>query len=70
MAEGDKPPRFCPVMSLRSSFSKEAMVPCIAEKCAFWDDLYGKCGQISQAERLADALSMLKDEIHTMAIRS
>lgn len=65
-----KNPGFCPIMSVRSSFSKEAMVPCITDKCAFWDTLYDKCGQISQAERISDALNWIKDELHTISIRS
>lgn len=59
----------CPVMSFRSSFSKEAAVPCVTDRCAFWDDLYGKCGQISQAERHADALRMIHDKLHDLMIK-
>jgi hypothetical protein len=59
----------CPVMSFRSSFSKEAAVPCVTDRCAFWDDLYGKCGQISQAERTADALRMIQDKLHDLMVK-
>lgn len=59
----------CPVMSFRSSFSKEAAVPCVTDRCAFWDDLYGKCGQISQAERHTDALRMIHDKLHDLMIK-
>ncbi len=59
----------CPVMSFRSSFSKDAAVPCVMDRCAFWDDLYGKCGEISQAERTADALRMIQDKLHDLMIK-
>lgn len=59
----------CPIMSFRASFSKEAAVPCVMERCAFWDDLYGKCGQISQAERTADAMQRIHDKLHDMMIK-
>lgn len=59
----------CPVMSFRSSFSKEAAVPCVAAKCAYWDDLYEKCGQVAQAERVSDALDRLYDKIHDIGTR-
>jgi hypothetical protein len=59
----------CPVMSFRSSFSKDAAVPCVSEKCAFWDDLYGKCGQIAQAERMADSMQRIQDKLHDMMIK-
>lgn len=59
----------CPVMSFRSSFSKDAAVPCVTDRCAFWDDLYGKCGQISQAERTADALQRIQDKLHDLMIK-
>jgi hypothetical protein len=59
----------CPIMSFRASFSKEAAVPCVMDKCAFWDDLYGKCGQIAQAERLADSLHRIQDKLHDMLIK-
>lgn len=65
----DKKGGICPVMSFRSSFSKEAAVPCVAEKCAFWDDLYQKCGQVSQAERTADALQRVHDKLHDLMIK-
>jgi hypothetical protein len=59
----------CPVMSFRASFSKDAAVPCVTDKCAFWDDLYGKCGQISQAERLGDSLQRIQEKLHDMMIK-
>lgn len=59
----------CPVMSFRSSFSKEAAVPCVTERCAFWDDLYLKCGQVAQAERTADALRQIQDKLHDLMVK-
>lgn len=59
----------CPIMSFRASFSKDAAVPCVTDKCAFWDDLYGKCGQISQAERTADAMQRIHEKLHDMMIK-
>ena len=59
----------CPVMSFRESFVKENAVPCVMDKCAFWDDLYGKCGQVSQAERMSDALQRIQEKLHDMMIK-
>lgn len=59
----------CPVMSFRSSFSKDAAVPCVMDRCAFWDDLYGKCGEISQAERTADALERIQSKLHDLMVK-
>ncbi|PIQ24760.1 hypothetical protein COW36_23605 [bacterium (Candidatus Blackallbacteria) CG17_big_fil_post_rev_8_21_14_2_50_48_46] len=59
----------CPIMSFRASFSKDAAVPCVGDKCAFWDDLYGKCGQIAQAERLSDSLQRVHEKLHDMMIK-
>lgn len=59
----------CPIMSFRSSFSKETAVPCMFEKCAFWDDLYEKCGQVAQAERIGDSLQMIHDKLHDLMIK-
>lgn len=69
MVDEKKNPGICPVMSFRSSFSKDAAVPCVTNRCAFWDDLYGKCGQISQAERTADSLQRVYDKLHDMMIK-
>ncbi len=59
----------CPIMSFRTSFSKDAAVPCVTDKCAFWDDLYGKCGQISQAERMTDSMQRIHEKLHDMMIK-
>ncbi|MBT9544542.1 MAG: hypothetical protein IV090_04075 [Candidatus Sericytochromatia bacterium] len=68
MAE-QKKSGLCPIMSFRASFSKDAAVPCVTDKCAFWDDLYGKCGQISQAERMADSMQRIHEKLHDMMIK-
>lgn len=59
----------CPVMSFRTAFTKEAAVVCVTDRCAFWDDLYGKCGQISQAERMADSMQRIQEKLHDMMIK-
>ena len=66
----DKKSGICPIMSFRTSFSKEAAVPCVQDKCAFWDMTYDKCGQVSQAERITDAIEYLRNELHSLVIKS
>lgn len=59
----------CPIMSLRSSASKEAIVNCIESKCAFWDSIYNKCSQVSSSERLSEALEQLQMALNDMKAR-
>lgn len=51
----------CPILTTGNS-----AVPCIHDKCAFWEDLYQKCGYICDGDKVADALNQVISTLNDM----
>ncbi len=51
----------CPILTTGNN-----AVPCIQDKCAFWEDLYQKCGYICDGDKIADALGQVLSTLNDM----
>jgi hypothetical protein len=51
----------CPILTNGNN-----AVPCIQEKCAFWEEMYQKCGYICTGEKVADALERIMYTLNEM----
>jgi hypothetical protein len=51
----------CPILTTGNN-----AVPCIQDKCAFWEELYQKCGYICDGDKVADAMSQMLNVLNDM----
>lgn len=51
----------CPILTTGNN-----AVPCIHDKCAFWEDLYQKCGYICDGDKISDALAQMLSTLNDM----
>jgi len=54
----------CPILTTGNN-----AVPCIQDKCAFWEDLYKKCGYICDGDKIADSLDKILSTLNDMRSR-
>jgi len=49
----------CPILTNANN-----AVPCIKDKCAFWDDLYLKCGYICTGDKINSLLEQMNNTLN------